>query len=90
MKERWLNKIHKHYDNNARYERWEPKERNLPWRLECITNPNSQDCMMCEQVMRDTQKEYNKRVRTTNKLGLRFEKTNRFGVPRTYGKRPRR
>ena len=56
---------------------------------EC-TNPYSENCRMCEQVMQDTQKEYNKRIRATNKLGLRFEETNRFREPRTFGKRTRK
>ena len=41
---------------------------------------------MCEQVMRQYMREYDKRVRTTNKLGLRFEETNRFREPNTFGK----
>ena len=95
MKERGLKSILKHYDDNARHERWEPKKRKhlkafiCRDQSECM-NPNSQDCRMCEQVIRDTQKEYNKRVRTTNKLGLRFEETNRFGEPRTFGKQTRK
>ena len=45
---------------------------------------------MCEHVMREYMQEYNKRVRTTNKLGLRFEETNRFREPGTFGKRTRK
>ena len=41
---------------------------------------------MCGHVMREYMQEYNKRVRTTNKLGVRFEETNRFRVPNTFGK----
>ena len=92
MKESWLKKILKHYNNNACYERWEPKERKhlkafiCRDQSECITNQTSQDCKMCEQVMREYMQEYNKRVRTTNKLGLRFEETNRFREPGMFGK----
>ena len=41
---------------------------------------------MCEQVMRKYMQECNKRVWTTNKLGLTFEETNRFREPGTFGK----
>ena len=89
MRERWLKKISKHY------ERREPRERKHLKAFMCrdqpgcnpdatTGNPYGEDCRMCYDVMRDTQKEYNNRIRATNKLGLRFEE------PRTFAKRTRK
>ena len=84
MRERWLSKISEHATRNAHYERWEPWERKHLKAFICRDQPECKnrhhpECKMCEQVVRETQKEYNERVRTINKLGG-------FRGPRTFGK----
>ena len=79
MRKGWLERISEHRNSNARYEEWEPRKRKhfkaffCRDQPECRNQPKGQDCKMCERVVRDTQKEYNERVRTINKLGLRFK-----------------
>ena len=97
MKERWLKKISNHYNNNEHYGRWGDRRERKHLQAficrnqhECMTKPWGEECKMCKHVMQEYMQEYNKRVRTTNKLGLRFEETNRFREPGTFGKRTRK
>ena len=89
-KERWRERILRHNNNNAPYGRWQPRERKhldafmCRDQLECRNNAYSEDCRMCKEVMKDTQNEYNKRIRATNKL--RFGETNRFGRQERQGR----